>query len=146
MLSMRIGERGPMKVLPKDALVIWIMAEIRLACLSNIDGLKPTKRTTVPHLNSHDGGPGQLKSDKQFTKRTFKQPKGAKGVRDKSMNLRGEPNLVQPLAKDLRERIELGLISTKRARIKVLDDAKVHPQGTCISDGFKGSKDKRVNR
>jgi hypothetical protein len=40
----------------------------------------------------------------------------------------------------------LGLICTKGASIKVLNDTEVHTQGTRIPDGFKGRKDKRVNK
>jgi hypothetical protein len=57
----------------KDTLVVGVMAEVSLAGKRNINRFKTSERATVPHMNSHDGGPDQLQADEQFTKRAIEQ-------------------------------------------------------------------------
>jgi hypothetical protein len=51
---------------------------------------------------------------------------------------------MKALTEDLRKRIELGVITAKRASIQVMYNPEVHTQRTCITESFHGSKDKGI--
>jgi hypothetical protein len=107
MLGMFVGQSSAMEVLAQNALFKRTKLLVSRTCVRHIDKLETPERGPMLNMHSHDGSPSKLEPKLEFPKRTMKDTEGPNPVMNDSIAPRLKSNLVETLAKDLRERVEL---------------------------------------